>query len=522
MNHPDRTDPSVTDTLQSIFDQGCETFKQNVAFTCDKQNLTYPELEQSSKHFAAYLQTHTHLSPGDRIAIQLPNCIAYPIVAWGALRAGLVLVNINPLYTKSELAHIYKDSGAKALILLSSSVELVSSFVSETDISTLVCLSNVPPTHQPQSISAVDFQEALQQGSKCQFQPVSAKADDMALLQYTSGTTGLSKGAILTHRNLISAARGFWDATEIFEPGNETFVAPLPLYHVYAFVAHIVLGVAYGVTSVLITNPRDIKAFTAALEKVPFSLFVGINTLFSALCQDEQFKKLDFSGLKFTLSGGMALDLSIARRWQALTGCEINEGYGLTESSAGVIVNRGKQCRREGSVGKPVDGVEIKIVGDKGQSLGVGERGELHLKGNQVMQGYWQNPGATDAVLKDGWLATGDIAKVDEDGFVYIVDRIKDMLIVSGFNVYPAEIEHVVNLMDGVLECAVVGGKTQDSNQTVQLFVVLKDNTLDTGTILAHCQRNLAAYKVPKVIKVIDTLPKSPVGKILKRMLKPD
>jgi long-chain acyl-CoA synthetase len=511
----------LSDTLQSIFDKGCNQFKDNLAFKCGTQSLTYLELEQDSRNFAAYLQANTDLKQGDRIAVQLPNCIAYPVVTWGALRAGLVVVNVNPLYTKNELAHMYKDSGAKALILLGSSLELVSPLLDETDISALFYLPNVQPNLETLRVKALDYQGALTLGSQHKFQLVVTHANDMALLQYTGGTTGLSKGAVLTHHNLVSAAQGFWNATNIFESGNEIFVAPLPLYHVYAFVAHIVIGVVYGVTSILISDPRDLKAFSTALENTRFSLFVGINTLFNGLCHDPQFQKLDFSGLKFTLSGGMALDLSIAKRWHDLTACEINEGYGLTESSAGVIVNRGDNCRRLGSVGKPVAGIELKIIGDKGQQLNVGEKGELYLKGHQIMQGYWRNPSATNEALKNGWLATGDIATIDEDGFVYIVDRIKDLIIVSGFNVYPAEIEQVVNLIDGVQECAVIGSKSENTGEAVQLFVVLQDKNVTLEVILEHCRSNLAAYKIPKVINVIDELPKSAVGKVLKRMLTP-
>ena len=511
----------VPDTLQSIFEQGCSRFKDNVAFSCNAQSLTYLELEQGSRNFAAYLQANTRLKPGDRIAIQLPNCIAYPILTWGALRAGLVVVNVNPLYTKTELAHMYQDSGAKALVLLGSSIELVATLLDETAISALIYVPNIQPSLEKLSLEAINYQVAMAQGSQHKFQPVVTQPNDMALLQYTGGTTGLSKGAVLTHHNLISAAQGFWNTTEVFEPGNEIFVAPLPLYHVYAFVAHIVVGVAYGVTSILISDPRDLNALSTSLENTRFSLFVGINTLFNALCHDKQFQQLDFSSLKFTLSGGMALDLSVAKRWHALTACQINEGYGLTESSAGVIVNRGEHCRRMGSVGKAVDGIELKIIGDKGQCLNAGEKGELHLKGQQIMQGYWQNPHATNEVLQDGWLATGDIATMDEDGFVYIVGRIKELIIVSGFNVYPAEIEQVVSLLDGVQECAVIGSKSEHTGEAVQLFVVLQDKSVTQEVILEQCRNNLAAYKIPKVINIIDELPKSPVGKILKRMLTP-
>jgi long-chain acyl-CoA synthetase len=521
MNKTDSKILPVTDTLQSIFDRGCDRYKDNVAFKCGAESLTYFELQQGSRHFAAYLQTHTDLKPGDRIVLQLPNCIAYPVLAWGALRAGLVVVNVNPLYTENELAHMYKDSGAKALILLSSSIDLVTELVNQSDISALFYLSNTPPLLEKLTVNAVEYHQALAQGSDCEFVPVDADPNDIALLQYTGGTTGLSKGAVLTHTNLVSAAQSFWNTTAVFVSGNEVFVAPLPLYHVYAFVAHIVVGVTYGVTSILISNPRDLSAFYTALENTRFSLFVGINTLFNALCQDARFRTLDFTGLKFTLSGGMALNQRVAHRWQTLTHCPINEGYGLTESSAGVIINRGDKSRRLGSVGKPMQGVEIKIIDEDRQRLNVGEKGELCIKSNQVMKGYWQSPSATDEVLKDGWLATGDIATIDEDGFVYIVDRIKDVIIISGFNVYPAEIEQVVNRLDDVQECAAIGIDSEDTGEAIQLFVVLKDKTLTDKMILEHCRSNLAAYKTPKIINIIDELPKSPVGKVLKRMLKP-
>ncbi|MBU3004961.1 AMP-binding protein [Paraglaciecola arctica] len=509
----------LTETLQSVFDSGCEQYKGNSAFKCGADSLTYGELQQSSRDFAAYLQTQTNLKPGDRIALQLPNCLAYPVLAWGAIRAGLVVVNVNPLYTKNELAHIYKDSGAKALVLLSSSIDLVTSLVDETDISLMVYLKNTPAKDPKLTVETFNYHEVLEKGSQCEYIPFVVHPSDIALLQYTGGTTGLSKGAVLTHANLISAARSFWNTTSVFESGNETFVAPLPLYHVYAFVAHLVVGVTYGVTSILISNPSDLNSFYTALQKQPFSLFVGINTLFNALCHDEDFKTLDFSGLKFTLSGGMALNRSVADKWQALTHCVINEGYGLTESSAGVIINTDTQ-RRLGSVGKPMHGVEIKVVADEGYLAKDGEKGELHIKGPQIMQQYWQKPEATKAVLNDGWLATGDVATIDEDGFVYIVDRIKDMIIVSGFNVYPAEIEQVVNRLEVIQECAVVGVESSDTGEAIELYVVLKQNGLTENAIIAHCRENLAAYKIPKNVIFIKELPKSPVGKILKRNLK--
>jgi long-chain acyl-CoA synthetase len=518
-----KTDESIlstTETLLSIFNSGCHEYKNNVAFKCNKETLTYFELEQSSRNFAAYLQTKTDLKPGDRIALQLPNCIAYAVMAWGALRAGLVLVNVNPLYTENELAHIYTDSGVKALILLNSSIDLVTPLVNKSDISIVFYLSNTPTKIEKSTINAFELEDILAQGSECDYSPVDVSPNKIALLQYTGGTTGLSKGVVLTHKNLVSAARSFWNTTEVFIPGKETFIAPLPLYHVYAFVAHLVVGVTYGVTSILISNPRDLNAFYTAFKNDSISLFVGINTLFNALCQDEQFKELDFTGLKFTLSGGMALNQTVAQRWQELTHCLINEGYGLTESSAGVIINRGTLSRRLGSVGKAMQGVDIKVTDINGIPVNNGERGELHIKSQQVMKEYWQNPAATASVLNDGWLATGDVATIDEDGFVYIVDRMKDMIIVSGFNVYPAEIELVVNRLDDVLECAAVSIEAVETGEAVHLYVVLKQNNLDDKAIIEHCRHNLAAYKIPKIVSFIDELPKSAVGKVLKRKLK--
>lgn len=521
MTIPNKSILSDTDTLNTVFEKGCELYKHNHAFYCDEQSLTYASLAKSARDFAAYLQHFTPLVPGDRIALQLPNCLAYPVLSWGALLAGLTVVNVNPLYTKNELLHIYKDSGAKALVLLGASFEMVSSLLEDSEIVNVCYLGGALSHNDDLKVSVDDYSTALEKGSKCEFDAVATSPSDIALLQYTGGTTGMAKGAVLTHSNLLSAADGFWQTTDIFTPGNEVFVAPLPLYHVYAFVAHIVVGVMFGVTSILIPNPRDIDAFCRALACKRFSLFVGINPLFAALCENEQFNKLDFSGLKFTLSGGMALNQSIAHRWQEITQCPINEGYGLTETSAGVIINRGESCRRLGSVGKPMVGVAIKIVDSDGNECKQGERGELLIKGRQVMQGYWQQPEATRTVLKNEWLATGDIATLDEDGFVYIVDRIKDLIIVSGFNVYPAEIELVVNRLPEVSECAAIGKTSLISGEAVQLFVVLGKNKISTNAILAYCRDNLAAYKVPKDVVIIEELPKSPVGKILKRKLKP-
>lgn len=527
-----RTNPVLngTSNLIELFERGCEHYGQSTAFSGMGRSLNYRELEQRSRQFAAYLQHKTGLKPGDRLAIQLPNLVDYPVVAWGALRAGLVLVNTNPLYTPRELLHQYSDSGARALVILAERFSTVEELLPKTDIETVICVPLFASANDDEPIEGTNhLSRVLQQGAQLSLQPIARQADDLALLQYTGGTTGLPKAAMLSHANLLASASLLWQSLDLLEAGEETFVAPLPLYHVYAFVGHIVVGMAFGVHSVLIPDPRNVDMLVTALQEVPFSFFIGINTLFVSLCQQESFRALDFSHLKYTLSGGMALSRSAAETWQRVTDCRVYEGYGLTESSAGVILNSPEHYQL-GSIGKPMQGVEVQVVDEAGQTLAADEVGELCLRGQQIMLGYWQQPEASaQALSSEGWLHTGDMAVIQADGFIRIVDRKKDLIIVSGFNVYPNELEAVVDSYPGVLECAVIGCRDDKSGESIKLFVVANP-ALDTAGIGAkglseeglrqHCRDNLAAYKQPKQIVFIDELPKSPVGKILRRELR--
>lgn len=507
--------------LVALFESGCDTYGDEKAFSCMGNSISYLELERASRDFAAYLQHKAGLVPGDRIAIQLPNMIDYPVIVWGSLRAGLVLVNTNPQYTPRELRHQFCDSGARALVVFAELLPVLEQVLSETDIDTVVAVSlNKVGTDPDSKLDVTLFSSALQIGARCGLDPVKVQPDDVALLQYTGGTTGLPKAAMLTHTNLLASAFSFWRTLEILHPGEEIFVAPLPLYHVYAFVSHMVIGVAFGVHSVLIANPRDVDEFVGALKGVPFSCFFGINTLFVSLCQNDEFCALDFSSLKFTLSGGTALSRSAAERWQQVTGCPVYEGYGLTEATAGVSVNTPGHYQ-PGTIGTPKQGVEVKVVDDDGNELPAGEVGELCVRGAQVMKGYWRQPDATREAISDrGWLYTGDMAIIQDDGFIRIVERKKDLIIVSGFNVYPNEVEAVVDSLPEVLECAAVGCADEKSGEVVKLFVVTKSAELNEESVRNHCRKNLVAYKIPKYIEFVEALPKSPVGKILRRQLR--
>ena len=513
-----------TGNLIELFERGCEHYGQGTAFSGMGRSLNYRELELQSRQFAAYLQHKTGLKPGDRLAIQLPNLVDYPVVAWGALRAGLVLVNTNPLYTPRELLHQYGDSGARALVVLAELLPSIEQVLPKTDIETVISVPLFASADAEELEGVTSLSSVLQQGAKLSLQPVDRQADDIALLQYTGGTTGLPKAAMLSHANLLASASLLWQSLDLLDAGEETFVAPLPLYHVYAFVGHMVIGMAFGVHSVLIPDPRNVDMLVMALQDVPFSFFIGINTLFVGLCQHEGFRALDFSHLKYTLSGGMALSRSAAETWQQVTACRVYEGYGLTESSAGVILNSPEHYQL-GSIGKPMQGVEVQLVDDAGQILPAGEVGELCLRGQQIMLGYWQQPEASAQTLSvDGWLHTGDMAVIQLDGFIRIVDRKKDLIIVSGFNVYPNEVEAVVDSYPGVLECAVIGCVDDKSGESIKLFVVvdpaLDKKDLSEEGLRQHCRDNLAAYKLPKQIVFIDELPKSAVGKVLKRELR--
>ncbi|THG79468.1 long-chain fatty acid--CoA ligase [Pseudomonas sp. A-1] len=534
-------DPDRYPNIQAVLRESCQRFADKPAFSNLGRSLSYGELYQLSGAFAAWLQEHTDLVPGDRIAIQLPNLLQFPVAVFGALRAGLVVVNTNPLYTAREMQHQFNDSGAKALVCLANLAHLAEQVLPHTAIRHVVVtevgdllpaprrwLVNaavryvkkmVPHYHLPQ---AVKFTEVLARGRGRPLREAQPKADEVAVLQYTGGTTGVAKGAMLSHRNLIAnmlQCQALMAAN--LGEGCETLVTPLPLYHIYAFTFHCMAMMLLGNHNLLITNPRDLPAMVKELGKWKFSGFVGLNTLFVALCNSEGFRRLDFSALKLTISGGMALQQAVAERWKEVTGCAICEGYGLTETSPVVSVNP-RQHNQPGTIGIPMPSTLCKVIDEAGNDLGLGVPGELCVKGPQVMKGYWQRPEATAEVLgADGWLKTGDIAVIQADGYMRIVDRKKDMILVSGFNVYPNELEEVLASLPGVQMGAAIGVPDERSGEAIKLFVVRKPGAeLSEEQVLAHMRANLTRYKVPHHVEFRDSLPTSNVGKILRRELR--
>ncbi|MAX99765.1 MAG: long-chain fatty acid--CoA ligase [Oceanospirillaceae bacterium] len=539
-NYPANIDPDKYESVVDIFNGFVKRFADRPAFSCLGQTLTYSELDRQSAAFAAYLQNETTLVPGDRIAIQLPNILQYPIVVFGAMRAGMVVVNTNPLYTEREMEHQFNDAGAKALVVLANMADKAEAVLPNTGIKHVI-ITNVGDMHgtvkrllinsvlkyvkkEVPSVNipgVVPLRKALSLGGGKSFTPAKVDRNDVAVLQYTGGTTGVAKGAMLTHRNLISnmmQCHGLFNM--ILDEGKETVIAPLPLYHIYAFTVHCMVLLHTGNHSVLIPNPRDIPGFIKTLQTNEFSGFVGLNTLFVALCGNETFRALDFSKLKLTISGGMALTKDAADQWKSITGCEVAEGYGMTETSPVVSFNPPGYVKL-GTIGMPVSSTACKVVDDDGVEQPIGQPGELCVKGPQVMKGYWQRPEATaETITDDGWLKTGDMAVISEDGYMKIVDRKKDMIIVSGFNVYPNEVEDVVVSHPDILEAAAIGVPDAKSSEAVKVFVVSKNENLTAAEIKEFCRENLTAYKVPRYIEFRDELPKTNVGKILRRELR--
>ncbi|WP_296276069.1 long-chain-fatty-acid--CoA ligase FadD1 [Pseudomonas sp. UBA7530] len=533
--------PDQYPNILAVLQESCQRFADKPAFSNLGKTLTYGELYKLSGDFAAYLQKHTDLKPGDRIAVQLPNVLQYPIVVFGAMRAGLVVVNTNPLYTAREMEHQFNDSGAKALICLANMAHLAEQVVPKTGVKTVIVtevgdmlptfkrlLVNavikhvkkmVPAYHLPQ---AVKLNDALAKGRGQSFSEANPSNADIAVLQYTGGTTGVAKGAMLTHRNLVA---NMLQVKELMganlNEGCEVLIAPLPLYHIYAFTFHCMAMMLIGGHNILLTNPRDLPSVVKDLGKYRFTGFVGLNTLFVALCNNEDFRKLDFSSLKLTVSGGMALQLATAERWKEVTGCAICEGFGMTETSPVATVNPFSAIQL-GTIGIPVPSTQCKIVNDDGQELPIGEIGELCVKGPQVMKGYWQRQEATDEILDaEGWLKTGDIGLIQEDGYLRIVDRKKDMILVSGFNVYPNELEDVLATLPGVLQCAAIGVPDEKSGEAIKVFVVVKPGeSVTKEQVMEHMRANLTGYKVPKAVEFRDVLPTTNVGKILRRELR--
>ncbi|XXN65208.1 long-chain-fatty-acid--CoA ligase FadD [Enterobacter ludwigii] len=527
-------------SLIDLFEHATEQYAEQVAFINMGQPMTYRQLEKQSRAFAAWLQQGLGLKQGDRVALMMPNLLQYPVALFGVLRAGMVVVNVNPLYTPRELKHQLIDSGASAIVIVSNFAHTLEKVVAETPIkhvmltrmgdqlapvkATLVNFvvkyvkKLVPKYHLP---GAVSFRSALSQGEQMSYQRPTVTNDDLAFLQYTGGTTGVAKGAMLTHRNMqanLEQTKATYG--KLLRPGKEQVVTALPLYHIFALTVNGLLFLDLGGTNLLITNPRDIPGFVKELSKFPFTAITGVNTLFNALLNDANFNKLDFSTLRLSAGGGMAVQKAVAERWEKLTGHYLLEGYGLTECSPLVSVNPYDITCHTGSIGLPVPSTDVRIVDDEDHEVAPGEPGELCIRGPQVMTGYWQRAEATDEVLKNGWLHTGDIVTVDSEGFIRIVDRKKDMILVSGFNVYPNEIEDVLMQHEKVREAAAIGVPSDLSGEAVKVCIVKKDPSLTKEEVLDHCRRQLTGYKVPKIIEFRDELPKTNVGKILRRELR--
>lgn len=530
-------------SLTEFFDKHLEKFGSKPAFTCMGKTMTYAELDAEAKAFTAHLQSKGFVK-GDRIAIMMPNVLQYPVVMIGILRAGLTVVNVNPLYTPRELEHQLKDSGAKAIILLENFANTLQQVIGKTDVRHVIVgtigdklgfkghIVNLVVRHVKKMVPSwslpahITYKDAISDGKGKTAKPVPQELSDIAFLQYTGGTTGVSKGATLTHSNILSNIMqskmwldvGYRDKGK---PDTINFVCALPLYHIFALTVNAFVGIKEGGHNILITNPRDIPAFVKELEKVEFHFFPGLNTLFTALMNNENFRKLDFSKLRMTFGGGMAVQVPVAKRWQELTGCLITQGYGLSETSPVATGMRMDATEFKGTIGLPMPSTDIAIRDENGKDLPIGEVGEICIRGPQVMAGYWNRPDETAKVMtKDNFFLSGDMGYMDEAGETHIVDRKKDMILVSGFNVYPNEVEEVAVMHEGILEAAAVGVADDHSGEVVKLFVVKKDPNLTEDDVKKHCADNLTNYKRPKIVEFRDDLPKTNVGKILRRELR--
>lgn len=536
---PANIDPDAYPTLVDMFRETFDKFRRKPAFSCMGKELTFDQLDKYSSRFGAYLQSRG-LQAGDKVALMMPNLLQYPIALFGALRAGLVVVNTNPLYTPREMRHQFTDSGVKAILIAENFAGNLEKVLGDTEIKTIIVTSigemlgfpkkqivnfvvrsikgMVPKYDLP---NPVTFSEALKEGKKFKLKPHQGTPDEVILLQYTGGTTGVSKGAMLTNRNLVSNMQQIraWMAPFLKE-GEEVALSPLPLYHIFAFSVNCLALMSIGTLSVLVTNARDLDSVIKAMKSYPISLVTGVNTLFNALVHHKDFPSVDFSNLKVTVGGGMAVQRSVAEHWQRMTGCFLSEGYGMTESSPVVTTNPLDGTGKLGTIGLPVPSTYVRVVDDQGNVLAPGGIGELQVKGPQVMKGYYNRPEETAKTISDGWLKTGDIGAMMEDGFFQIVDRKKDMILVSGFNVFPNEVEEVAAGHPKVLEAAAIGVPDEKSGEVVKLFVVKKDNSLTKKELLGYCRENLTGYKVPKQIEFRDELPKTNVGKILRRALR--
>ncbi len=529
-------------SVVSVFDASVARFRDRPAYSNFGKTLTYGEADALVSQFAAYLLGELQLKKGDRVAVMMPNCLQYPIATFGILRAGLTVVNVNPLYTARELKHQLVDAGASVLVVVDNFGDTVQQVIADTPVKQVVTTGlgdmlgfpkgaivnfvlkyvkkMVPDYRIP---GAVRFREALRLGSGHTLPPVEISHDDIAFLQYTGGTTGVAKGAMLTHRNLIANMQqaSAWISASGVKPGEEVIITALPLYHIFALTANGLVFMKLGGLNYLITNPRDMKGFVKELKGTRFTAITGVNTLFNGLLNTPGFDEVDFSALKVTLGGGMAVQRAVAEKWKKVTGVTLVEAYGLTETSPAACINPLDLAEYNGAIGLPIPSTDACVKDDDGKTLATGEVGELCIRGPQVMKGYWQRPDETaQAIDADGWLHTGDMAKMDEKGFFYIVDRKKDMILVSGFNVYPNEVEDVIAMMPGVLEVAAVGVPSEKSGEVVKVVIVKKDPNLTDEQVKEFARANLTGYKHPRIVEFRTELPKTNVGKILRRELR--
>ena len=536
---PANIDTTQYETLVDFLKDCFTKYSKLNAFECMGKKMTYAEADRLSTQFGAYLHSRG-LKPGDRIALMMPNLLQYPIAVFGALKAGLIIVNTNPMYTPREMLFQFEDSGVKAIVIVENFAANLESVISKTQIETVIMTSigemlgsikgsivnfavryikRLVPKYNLSNV--VSFSHALEEGKKFKIKEFQGRASDVIVHQYTGGTTGISKGAMLTNANLVSNMLQIrtW-MQNYLEEGKEITLSPLPMYHIFAFSVNCLAMLSYGAHTVLVTNARDLSSIVKEFKRNKISLMTGLNTLFNALLNNEEFRKCDFSSLKITVGGGMAIQRVVADRWKEVTGCPLTEGYGMTESSPLISVNP-LDGGKVGSIGLPVSSTDIRIMKEEGTLAGYNEIGEIQCKGPQVMAGYYKQPDETSkAIIDDGWLCTGDIGRMDEEGYMYIVDRKKDMILVSGFNVFPNEIENVVVQHPKVLEVAAIGVPDDKSGEVVKIFVVKKDDNLTKDELMAYCKSNLTGYKMPKHIEFRDELPKTNVGKILRRALK--
>jgi long-chain acyl-CoA synthetase len=528
-------------SLASMMEYAYKTFPNNTAMTSMGAHITYAELDTLSQHFAAFLQHKLQLKPGARVALMMPNILQFPIAMLGILRAGMTVVNVNPLYTSRELVHQLNDSGADAIVVLTNFAATLEKALPDVKLKHVIVsdlgdcigglkglLVNTVVKHVKRLVpkwnipKAIGFKQVMHQGAACTFDRVDVKPDDVAFLQYTGGTTGVSKGAVLLHRNMLANVLQIVSWVQpVASLGNEAVIVALPLYHIFSLTVCCFCFFSFGAECILVANPRDIDGFVNLLTKSRFSFFVGLNTLFNAICDHDKVDDIDFSKLRLTVSGGMALQSAVAKKWHEKTGLPIVEGYGLTEASPVLTINPVTIDHFNHSVGVPIPSTDVIVRDKDGKELPIGREGELCARGPQVMKGYWNRPEATAEVIDDqGWLRTGDIARIDERGFVYLVDRQKDMVVVSGFNVYPNEVEEVISTMPGIREVAVIGVPSERTGEAVKAFVVKSDQNITEADVRTFCRDKLTPYKIPKKVEFRFDLPKSNVGKILRRELR--